>query len=267
MESKKVHADSVGQASSEVLVQPYSAIAPYYDTIMCDVNYDEWLSYIHRIFRRYDCEPESVLDLACGTGTCSISFSKEGYDVVGIDSSESMLRVAREKTAKQNLDVTYLRRNMEDFSLPHKVDVVISLFDSLNYILSEKQMLRTYVCVYDALQSGGLFVFDLNTEYGLARGLGDTQLVREDREIVSIWRNTFDSESKIAKLGLTLFVPEEDRYIRIDETHVERAYSLTVIRRLLNRAGFVEVRIFRHLTFQSPDPATKRVMVLAKKAP
>jgi ubiquinone/menaquinone biosynthesis C-methylase UbiE len=267
MESKEVHADSVGQASSEILVEPYSAIAPYYDTIMRDVNYDEWLSYIHQIFKKYGCKPKRILDLACGTGTCCIPLSKEGYDIVGIDSSEAMLRIAEEKTDSEGLVVTYLHQKMESFSLPDQVDVTISLFDSLNYILSEEQMLKTYRRVYETLRTGGLFIFDLNTKYGLARGLGDAQFIREDREIVSIWRNSFDSESGIAKLELTLFVPEEDHYIRIDETHLERAYSLSTVSTLLNKVGFVEVRVFKHLTFRSPDPATKRVMVLAKKAP
>lgn len=257
----------MGQIVSKILTPSYSAIAPHYDIIMRDIGYDQWLSYIHRIFKEFGHKPCKVLDLACGTGTCSIPLSKEGYEVVGVDSSGAMLRVAREKTETEHLPIKYTQQNMEDFSLPQKVDTVLCLFDSLNYILDEKRMLGTYRCVYDVLHPGGFFVFDMNTEYGFEKGWGRRKFVKEDEEIVSIWRNSFDPVKKIARLELTLFVPEANHYLRIDETHIERAYSLPKLNRLLKNAGFVEVHLYRHLTFLPADSTTKRVMVVARKAP
>lgn len=257
----------MGKTASKILTQPYSAIAPYYDIIMKDINYDDWLWYIHQIFQRFRHKPHRILDLACGTGTCSISLSKQGYEVVGIDNSGAMLRIAREKTEMAHLQIEYIQQNMGKFSLSSKVDTIICLFDSLNYILDEKRISDAYRCASDVLHPGGLFIFDMNTEYGLEKGWGSQEFVREDEGIVSVWRNSFDPAKKIARLDLTLFVPVGNHYFRIDEIHLEKAYSLRKIRELLKDAGFIEVHFYKHLAFQPPNPTTKRVMVLAKKQP
>lgn len=267
METKKIYADTMGQISSKILTEPYSAIAPYYDSIMRDINYDEWLNYIHQILKKFKHRPSRILDLACGTGTCAISLSKKGYEVVGIDNSEAMLRIARQKTELENLRIEYIRQNMEDFFLPEKVDTIICLFDSLNYILEEEKMLDACRCAFDVLTPGGFFIFDMNTEYGLAKCWGSREFVREDKGSVSIWRNSYDPVQKIARLDLTLFVPEGNHYLRIDEVHLEKAYSSNKIRKLLKEAGFDQVYLYKHLTFRPPDSSTKRVMVVAKKRP
>jgi len=155
----------MGQITSKVLTEPYSAIAPYYDIIMRDVDYDDWLWYIHQLFRKFGHRPRTILDLACGTGTCSIPLSKQGYDVFAIDNSDAMLRIAREKAENEHLSIQYSRQKMESFSLPRKVDTIICLFDSLNYILEERRMLKAFKCAYQALLPCGFFVFDMNTEY------------------------------------------------------------------------------------------------------
>ena len=252
----------------QALTHPqFTAIAPYYDLLMKDVNYDRWLWYVGEIFKLFQHNPRTILDLACGTGTCSVLLAKEGYRVTGLDSSEAMLRVAREKAKREGVRVDYMNERMEDFALRRRVDAVICLFDSLNYILDEGEMLNTYRCTHDSLAPGGLFIFDMNTEYGLAEGWGDPEFVKEEEEIVSIWRNEYDRVAKLARLALTLFVAEGDHYIRIDEVHLERAYSPRKVKDLLRQAGFSDVRVYRHLTFKRLDSMTKRAMVVGKKPP
>ncbi len=257
----------MGQTLSRILGQPYTAIAPYYDLLMKDVSYDKWLWYIEELFKRFQHDPRRILDLACGTGTCSVLLAKQGYRVTGLDSSEAMLRVAREKARRERVRVNYTQQKMEDFSLSHRVDAVICLFDSVNYILDEGEMLNTYRCAIDTLVRGGLFIFDMNTEYGLAEGWGDPEFVKEEEGMVSIWRNEYDRVGKLARLALTLFVAEGDHYLRIDEVHLEKAYSFRKVRNLLRRVGFADVYVYKHLTFKPLDAFAKRAMVVAKKPP
>jgi SAM-dependent methyltransferase len=256
----------VGQTLSRILGEPYTAIAPYYDLLMRDVNYDKWVWYIEQLFERFRQKPRRILDLACGTGTCSILLARQGYRVIGVDSSEAMLEVAREKVRKERLRIDLMHQKMEDFSLPRTVDAVVCLFDSVNYILDEQEMLSAYRCASDSLVPGGLFIFDMNTEYGLAEGWGDPEFVKEEEGMVSIWRNEYDRAGKLARLALTLFVAQGDHYLRIDEVHLERAYSFRKVKRLLGQAGFADVNVYRHLTFKRLDSLAKRAMIVAKKA-
>jgi ubiquinone/menaquinone biosynthesis C-methylase UbiE len=256
----------MGQTLSRILGEPYTAIAPYYDLLMKDVNYGKWLWYIDELFKRSGHQPRTILDLACGTGTCSVLLAKQGYRVTGLDSSEAMLRVAKEKAKTERVRVTFTHQRMEDFFLPRTVDAIISLFDSVNYVLEEEEMLNVYRCANDTLAEGGLLIFDMNTEYGLAEGWGDPEFVKEEEGIVSIWRNEYDRAGKMARLTLTLFVREEDHYLRIDEVHLERAYTFRKVKGLLTRAGFTDIHAYKHLTFKPLDSMAKRAMVVAKKA-
>ncbi|KPJ50097.1 hypothetical protein AMJ40_03945 [candidate division TA06 bacterium DG_26] len=257
----------MGQVVPKILSQPYSAIAPHYDAIMRDIDYAGWLAYLHRIFHKFRHTPRRILDLACGTGTCAVSLSAQGYDVLGIDKSEAMLEVARQKTQRKGAHIQYIRDTMEDFSVPQSVDTIICLFDSLNYILREERLLDACSSAFHALGRRGLFAFDVNTEYGLAKCWGSREFVREDEGIVSIWRNDFNPTTKVARLDLTLFVPRRIHYVRIDESHQERAYPLKKLKKSLQTAGFGAVHAFRHMTFHSPGSNTKRVMIVAIKQP
>jgi len=287
-------------------MKPFTKIAPYYDLLMKRVDYPGWVRYLHQIFERFGIKPRKILDLACGTGIPSLLLARQGYEVIGLDNSEEMLKVAMQNAELgdspkkeinllsrfQNLNseigrVRFIQADMRNFEIPEKVDVVISLFDSFNYLLTEKDLHKAYVSTYRALRKGGYFLFDMNTDFGLSQYWVNGTEIREIDGLLSIWRNSYDEKRKIARLDLTLFVPSPplrkgDKspstpplskgdsggfyYQRIDEVHEERGYSTLEIENLLHDAGFGEVHLYRHLQFTPPLRSTNRVMVVAKKS-
>lgn len=151
-----------------LLASPFSGIAPYYDALMWDIDYVGWIDYTLKLCEKFSLKPKRVLDLACGTGTCCIILSEKGYEVVGIDGSREMLEVARRKTESQNSRVKLVRGDMRSFTLEESVDLVTCIFDSINYILHENELESCFRSVNSVLSLGGLFIFDLNTDYGLS---------------------------------------------------------------------------------------------------
>jgi SAM-dependent methyltransferase len=107
--------------------------------------------------------PSRILDLACGTGTLSLALAKRGYEVIGIDISEEMLTLAREKQDNASLTLQWHRDDMRYFLLDEPVDVVLCHYDSLNHLSNESELRAAFLQVSQALKPGGLFVFDLNT--------------------------------------------------------------------------------------------------------
>ena len=87
--------------------------------------------------------------------------SEAGYDMIGVDNSPQMLQEAMEKKGKQ--DILYLLQDMREFELYGTVRAVVSVCDSLNYIIEEEELLQVFRLVNNYLDPGGLFVFDLNT--------------------------------------------------------------------------------------------------------
>src|ERR1700722_6502823 len=77
----------------------------------------------------------SVLDLACGTGRLAIPLAQKGLEVVGIAASESMLELARHKSADRS--IKWVQGDICDFQLKLKFDLIIMAGNAFQALLSE----------------------------------------------------------------------------------------------------------------------------------
>lgn len=107
--------------------------------------------------------PETLIDLACGTGTHTVLQAHGGTRVIGIDLSEAMLHQARRRAAGR--PITFLQADMRTFDAVKPVDAVTCLYASLNHLPEPEDLTRTFTRVAAHLRPGGVFVFDLNSEH------------------------------------------------------------------------------------------------------
>jgi SAM-dependent methyltransferase len=242
-------------------VVPFTEFASCYDNFMLKcVDYENWVKYIEKIFKNFKIKPKTILDLACGTGIPTILFAKRGYRMIGVDLSNAMLEVLQKKS--REYDITTYQTDIRDFTLPEPVDAAICLYDSINYLLTGDDLKRCFQCIRVALKKNGLFVFDMNTSYGLSVFWGNRETIREAGNIHSIWQNVYDEKTEISTLHLTCYIKNENR--SFEETHQERGYQLPYVQALLQDSGFTEVKFYHHGTFSPPTDLTVRVMVVAK---
>ena len=206
----------------------YTSFAAVYDTFMDNIPYEEWKSYLEELLKEYGVQDGLVLDLGCGTGTMTELLAADGYDMIGVDNSEEMLEIAREKQIKSGHEILYLLQDMREFELYGTVGAVFSICDSLNYITEPEELKQVFRWVNNYLDPGGIFIFDFNTEYKYREVLGD-QTIAESREDCSfIWDNYYYEEERINEYELNLFIREDaesetegDLYRRFRETHFQ----------------------------------------------
>lgn len=215
----------------------YTSFAQVYDLFMDNVPYEEWAAYVRGILTEYGIGSGLVLDLGCGTGSLTECLARTGYDMIGVDSSEDMLEIAMDKRGRSGLDILYLLQDMREFELYGTVRAVVSICDSMNYILDYADLVQVFRLVNNYLDPGGIFIFDLNTEYKYEALMG-SRTFAEDREDGSfIWYNEYSPEDHINEYDLTLFVREGKLFRRFQETHYQRAYSPAEVRRAAAEAG------------------------------
>lgn len=213
-------------------MQAYTGFAQVYDTFMDNVPYDDWVNYLTGLLQEYGMKDGLVLELGCGTGKVTRRLAAKGYDLIGIDSSEEMLEIAREKEFNQDLEIEdkedndfspilYLQQDMRDFELYGTVGAVVSICDSMNYITSEEDLLKVFQLVNNYLDPGGIFIFDMNTEYKYKNLLADNTIAENREECSFIWENYYDVAKQINEYNVTIFVKIEDDEIEEEETHVE----------------------------------------------
>lgn len=241
----------------------YNQFAYLYDELINDVDYKKWVDYYFKIFDRYGLNPKLGLDLGCGTGSMSVEFAKRGIEMTGIDLSEDMLSVAREKS--DGLDILYLNQDMREFELYGTVDFIVSGLDCINYITDKRDLLKVMRLVNNYLDPGGLFIFDINTRYKLEHITGDNTFVLENDEVFCTWQNEYDKKRNISDFYLTFFCKDKDVYRRFDEEHSERAYTIEEITEAIEKSGMRLLKVYNDLSFESPKKNSQRVFFIAQE--
>ncbi|MBN2222265.1 MAG: class I SAM-dependent methyltransferase [Vallitaleaceae bacterium] len=245
----------------------YEDFAFIYDELMEETPYDVWVEFIQDIIDEQIQEAQLVLDLGCGTGNITIPLAEAGYQMIGIDLSENMLMLAREKSISKDLDILYLHQDMTEFELYGTVDVVVAACDSLNYISDEESLLKVFSLVDNYLNLGGVFIFDMNTRYRFEEQYRDTTFSLVEEEYAYIWNNTFFEETGMNLYEITFFIrdDEADHYSRFDEFHEEFTYSYETIETLLNKAGLELVNAYDNYTKEKAHDTSERITFVVKK--
>ena len=278
-------------------MEAYTGFAQVYDIFMDDTPYEEWCGYLTGVLEKYQesgsagaagtavpktgnnyiietdddviknnlqQEHNSILDLGCGTGTLTELLARQGYDMIGIDNAQEMLQIAMDKRDESGLDILYLLQDMREFELYGTVGAVISVCDSVNYLLEEEDIVRTFRLVNNYLFPKGIFIFDFNTVYKYAAVIGDAN--RE--ECSFIWDNYYHEAEQINEYDLTIFVRQktgEGLYRRFQETHYQRGYELEQMKDFLRQAGLVFLEAIDADTQEAVRNESERIYVVARK--
>ncbi|MCK4572156.1 class I SAM-dependent methyltransferase [candidate division WOR-3 bacterium] len=220
------------------------------------------------ILRQFKVTPKKILDIACGEGSFALEMAIKGFQVTGIDRSADMLRIARKKTKKKKLKVKLIQQDMCSLKFSEEFNLVTCWFDSLNYLLENKDLENTFLGVSRALKEGGIFIFDMNTIYGLSvQWQENPSTVEQDiPRLLEIHQTKYNPKERIATLKITVFIKKNEEWIRIDEVHKERGYTLGEIRQSLKKANLEELACWGSLAPKiKPTPSTGRVWFVAKK--
>lgn len=246
-------------------MEAYTGFAEVYDMFMDNVPYEEWNTYLTGLLKEYGIEDGLVLELGCGTGKMTRLLAKSGYDMIGVDNSEEMLRIAME-AGEEDEGILYLLQDMREFELYGTVRAVVSICDSMNYILEEEDLLEVFRLVNNYLDPGGIFIFDMNTIYKYRELLGETTICENREEGSFIWDNYYDEEEQINQYDLTLFIKEEkELYRKYEETHFQRAYEVETVQRLLEEAGMEFVAAYDAFTHDGIREDSERIYMIARE--
>ena len=254
----------------------YRALARVYDRLNAEIDYEGWADFVESCFARYLKEkPELLLDLACGTGSMTLALAARGYDMIGVDGSMDMLSVASERAYERDVpSPLLLLQDMRAFELYGTVGAVTCCLDSVNYLLSERDVRACFACVHNYLDPDGLFLFDVNTPYKFRHVYGDNAYILEDewtdgegrtQSAFCGWQNCFDADTGICEFELSVFEQKEDgSYDRADETQRERCYDESTLRALLEDTGFEWIGTFGDWQFSAPDETCERWYIVAR---
>lgn len=245
-------------------MEAYTDFAALYDSFMEETPYDDWCEYIVGLLRKDNINEGLVCELGAGTGEMTRRLAAKGYDMIGIDNSDSMLNVAKSKEGEVS-EILYLCQDMREFELYGTVRAIVSVCDSINYILEEEELIEVFKLVNNYLDPKGLFIFDFNTKYKYECVIGDATIA-ENRENESfIWENYYDPEDDINEYDITFFVREGELFRRFSETHLQRGYTVDIMKECIEKAGLIFVDAYDADTHKPVNAKSERVYIIARE--
>jgi ubiquinone/menaquinone biosynthesis C-methylase UbiE len=134
----------------------YGDFAGFYDLIYNFLDYEKTAKKIKKLIKKHKkVKGNKLLDVACGTGR-HLSFLKNVFECTGIDISNEMLDLAREKYN----GIRFLQANMVNFDLNEKFDAIICLFSSIGYVRTYENLKKTVHNFASHLKPGGVLIIE-----------------------------------------------------------------------------------------------------------
>ena len=216
--------------------EAYHVMAQFYDRLMGDNKYIGWKKLITEIVEKHKIPKGLGLDVACGTGNISKILIDLGFKIRGVDFSAEMISIAQQKFPAEKFICADSRKF--DFGKEQgTIDFAVSFYDSLNYLLDDNHILKTFKSVNACLKPGAIFLFDMNPMGHIEVAQKFKPRVFEDDDFYAVFR--FGGEDRFWTLNIDFFIKENDGHYRlITEKHIERGYNEDDVIHLLNQAAF-----------------------------
>ncbi|MFJ8063073.1 class I SAM-dependent DNA methyltransferase [Psychrobacillus sp. NPDC096426] len=242
----------------------YDRFAFIYDSLMSDIPYDKYAEWVQA--SAPIAAGKRLVDIGCGTGVLSVLFAKAGYDVIGLDLSESMLTIAQNRSIEHGTDISFVCQSMSEIEGIDEVNVAVIAIDSINYLETFEEVEETFERIFTALASGGQLFFDVHSLYKMDEIYPNGPFTFEDEQVAYIWHTEKGEEAHSIYHDITFFVQDETGYYeRFEESHYQRTYPLESYTDLLKQVGFASVTVSSAVFSKQDDEEIERYFIQATK--
>jgi len=242
----------------------FDLYSQYYNLLYQDKDYKGEAEYVYGKLKSYSPNLNQILELGSGTGIHANLLQKKGLYVIGIELSEEMAQQAREKGIECHVN------DCSEFSLDKKFDAVISLFHVISYVTENNNLVKTFQKVYEHLNPGGFFLFDLWYSPAIYNLKPETRIKRienDELKVIRLAEPVMHYNSNLVDVNYDVIIEEKQsgKITRINETHPMRHFSLPEIQLLASFTGFKVIETEEWMTGKQPSENTWGVCFILKK--
>ena len=234
----------------------YNDVSNIYDHIMRKVRYDYWADYIYAISNEYVGDEPNVLEL--GSGNCHLARFLSAYypKLIATDVSHAMLS----KNSKTHLIKVCSDMTMIPFKT--KFDLIVSAFDSVNYLISKKKLLALFDEIYRTLSDNGIFTFDVSLEKNSYRHIKDPVRIGSYKGVQYKQETDYNSIKNIHRNVFIITYPDGNMF---KEIHIQKIYSFETYFDLMDSAKLAVKECYDAFTFKDGSAKSSRVQFIVVK--
>lgn len=242
------------------------AFASVYDAFTGNIDYCAEAEFVMTVMNNAGVSGNTVLDVACGTGTLAEMLLERGNEVICVDISQDMLNKARDKLCQYGDRVLLLCQDMCELDLFGTVDCAVCMLDSVNHLNGIDEVKKAFERIFLFLEPGGVFIFDVNTIYKHREILGNNTFVYESADSFFVWQNELRPDGKTVDMYIDIFSRcKNGTYTRESDDITETAYDIDTIRTLLENIGFEKTEVYSEDGEKTIRPDEQRLRFTAVK--
>lgn len=246
----------------------FKELSNYFDLLYHDKHYESEADYIDDLIRKYSIDAKTILEFGSGTGGHGSLMAKKGYDILGIERSPEMFKIADERSKDSSF--TVIQGDIGETDLNKTFDVVISLFHVLCYQTENEQLIKVFNNANRHLKDRGLFIFDCWYTPAVSRRKVKKRIKRVRNDDIEMWQcinHVIHSRRNVVDLNLHLKVKDLKTHHKkvINEIHPERHFSEPEIALLAYFTGFEVLHVEEILSGKNPDIDTSSVIFVLQK--
>ena len=227
--------------------QVFDSYAAYYDLLYRDKDYIAEAEHVASYIREHAPQAKRILEFGCGTGVHAEHLARMGFNVVGVDLSETMLTRAKARQAEMSTEIanriSFIKGDVRNIRTGETYDAVISLFHVMSYQTTNVDLEDTFTTAATHLTTGGVFLCDF--WYGPAvlsqrPGVRVKHLENEKARVLRIAEpEMFPNENKV-DVNYTLLIEEigTGNIQRMFEKHCMRYLFKPELELLMKYSGF-----------------------------
>ncbi|MBA3015892.1 MAG: class I SAM-dependent methyltransferase [Proteobacteria bacterium] len=248
----------------------------YYDLLNTDKDYGRETDYVLALAQRFASSQPlmEVLNLGCGTGCHDLHLAGQGYQVTGVDRSETMLTIATRAVAESAIHPapSFVLGNITSLRLDKKFDLVLSLFHVVSYHTTNEELQNAMHTAAAHLEPGGLFIFDFWYGPAVLHEKPTVRVKRVEDETFALRRITepvlHDNTNTVeVNFEIDITTKTDGSRQTMRETHIMRYLFLPEITALLHHANLTLLNVEEWLTGHVPSLNSWNVCCIAKKNP
>ncbi|MCX7726172.1 MAG: class I SAM-dependent methyltransferase [Chitinispirillaceae bacterium] len=244
----------------------YSIIAQFYDILMAHVNYYKWIRLIENVIKKYiKREKIIIFEIGGGTGILAKMLKEKGYSYFGSDLSFEMCKESMKK------GVPFLCADGRALPIKKEYDLVIFLYDGINYLQTLTEYTQLFFSVYKCLRKDGFFLFDITTHTNSYKFFRDSYFSYEIDNITII-RHSYYIETKSLQVNeFCIFYPVENRnneemyYVKKKEVHYQKLFEADQIISAIPLSHFKISGVWDGFSMKKFKPSSERIHFLLQK--
>jgi SAM-dependent methyltransferase len=245
----------------------FAAYSRYYDLLYKDKNYSAESAYVAKMLRNYNPDVKHILELGCGSGAHAEYLCLDGFEVTGIERSNTMVEEANKKHIA---GFTPLQGDITSYRLNKKFDAAISLFHVISYLTGNESVIDCLQSTHHHLKKNGLFLFDVWYSPAVYNQKPETRIKRledEHYQIIRLAEPEIQADLNVVDVNYEIIIKNKKTGAieHLKEQHPMRHFSIPEIKLFAAYTGFEVIQTEEFFTGKPTGADTWGVCFLLRK--